>query len=180
MAPSSDRIARFFTGPPWPEAGSASPLLRGHDNPGGGFIAGLVTSVAIVIEAMARSSRQITLTSLSPSRRCCSRRSRSVAARFSSSLNEFFHPRLLRLDVRDLVQRAARRGPAGRATALPLSAVGGGAQPRWRPAASGGRAAARARQRGRCRKRHGEDITIEVFLPRRCSRPVVFTIALGG
>ncbi|WP_437777358.1 MnhB domain-containing protein [Sorangium sp. So ce1097] len=28
-------------------------LLRGHDHPGGGFIAGLVTSVAIVIEALA-------------------------------------------------------------------------------------------------------------------------------
>ncbi|MGK4002128.1 MnhB domain-containing protein [Sorangium sp. So ce1036] len=28
-------------------------LLRGHDHPGGGFIAGLVTSVAIVLEALA-------------------------------------------------------------------------------------------------------------------------------
>jgi multicomponent K+:H+ antiporter subunit A len=36
-------------------------LLRGHDSPGGGFAAGIVMSIAILIQYMARGTRQVEL-----------------------------------------------------------------------------------------------------------------------
>src|SRR5690606_1640494 len=36
-------------------------LLRGHDSPGGGFAAGIVMSIAILVQYMARGTRQVEL-----------------------------------------------------------------------------------------------------------------------
>src|SRR3546814_7775811 len=36
-------------------------LLRGHDSPGGGFAAGIAMSIAILIQYMARGTRQMEL-----------------------------------------------------------------------------------------------------------------------